>query len=137
MPKKAVTPTQSGPEGIAHYATQQTPELAAVCNQLRAEIDAALPEATSKIWHGGPVWFMGPNPVVGYDATSAGIKLLFWSGQLFSEPALKPMGSDKAARVLYRSVAEIDVDALRRWLGKSGTIVWDYAGMLAERRKQK
>jgi len=31
---------------------------------LRKEIETTLPEATSKVWHGHPVWFLQDNPIV-------------------------------------------------------------------------
>jgi hypothetical protein len=122
-------------DAIAGFAATQVPGQAAICNKLRAEIDAALPTASSKIWHGSPVWFIGENPVVGYDVSSKGVKLLFWSGQLFEEPALEPVGKMKAAGVRYSDASGIDVKLLRSWLKKAGTTVWDYAGMIARKRK--
>jgi hypothetical protein len=29
-------------------------------------IDRTLPDASNKIWHGHPVWFLEENPIVGY-----------------------------------------------------------------------
>jgi hypothetical protein len=119
---------------IANFAKTQAPEHAAICDKLRTEIDSALPQASSKIWHGSPVWFIGENPVVGFDVSSKGVNLLFWSGQLFGEPALQPMGKMKAAGVRYSAASAIDVKLLRPWLKKAGTTVWDYAGMAARKR---
>ena len=31
------------------------------------EIEHRLPAATSRVWHGHPVWFDGDHPIVGYD----------------------------------------------------------------------
>ena len=53
---------------------------------LSNEIEKNLPEASSKIWHGAPVWFLDDNPIVGYSRRKAGIVLMFWSGQSFDEP---------------------------------------------------
>ncbi len=120
---------------IAAYAQAQVPELGAICDTLLAEIDKAIPNATSKIWHGGPVWFVGENPVVGYDVRKNRVDLLFWSGQLFEEPALKALGKDKAARVAFQDASEINLPDLRRWLKKARTTVFDYVGLYARKRE--
>ena len=123
---KAEQPTPDGADVIAHYAKTQTAAHAAICHALRAEVDAVLPKATSKIWHRSPVWFIGENPVVGYNVTSKkGINLLFWNGQSFKEPALKAVGKFKAAQIQFTDVSEIDPEALRRWLKRAGTDIWD------------
>ena len=124
---KATAKAQDRADAIAHYATTQTNEHAAICHALRAEIDAALPKATSKIWHAIPVWFIGENPVVGYNVTAKkGVNLLFWSGQSFNEPALKAAGKFKAAQIQFTDVSQIDPKALGRWLKKASKDIWDY-----------
>ena len=115
---------------IAHYMITQTAEHAAVCRALRSEIDTVLTKATSKIWHGIPVWFIGENPVVGFGVTSKkGVNLLFWNGQSFGEPVLKAAGKFRAAQIQFTSVFQIDTKSLRRWLKKTGTDIWDYKGL--------
>ena len=98
----------------------------AICDLLARQIDAALPEAECKIWHRHPVWFLQDNPVAGYSKLKDSVRLLFWSGQSFDEPGLHPEGSFKAAEARYADVAQVDVAALRRWLGKARDIQWDY-----------
>jgi hypothetical protein len=128
-----------GADVIAHYAETQTAEQAAICHALRAEIDAVLPKAISKIWHGSPVWFIGENPVVGYNVTSQkGANLLFWNGQSFGEPALQSVGKFRAAQTQFTDVSEIDSKALRRWLKKASTDIWDYRSyFLSQKALQK
>jgi hypothetical protein len=92
---------------------------------VRKLIDAAIPKATSKVWHGSPVWFIGDNPVVGYNATAKTVNLLFWNGQAFDEPDLEPVGKYGAAQAKFSDVGEIDVKVVRRWLKKAGTDVFD------------
>ena len=98
----------------------------AVCDLLAREIQAALPDAVGKVWHRHPVWFLDGNPVAGYSKLKGGVRLLFWSGQSFDEPGLHPEGSFKAAEARYTEAAQVDVAALRRWLGKARDIQWDY-----------
>ena len=113
------------PEIEAYHAT--LPDAArAVCDLLAREIHAALPDADGKVWHRHPVWFLDGNPVAGYSLLKGGVRLLFWSGQSFDEPGLHPEGSFKAAEARYADVAQVDVEALRRWLGKARDIQWDY-----------
>jgi len=129
----------SGADDIAQYAERQTTEHAAICRALRAQIDAMLPKAASEIWHGGPVWFVGENPVVGYNVTAKnGVNLLFWNGQSFGEPILKAAGKGgRAAQIQFTDVAQIDTKALRQWLKRAGTDVFDSRGyFLAQRAAQ-
>ena len=115
---------------IKAYNHAQEQGLDALCDRLAIEIDQGLPEAESKIWHGGPVWFLAGNPVVGYWVRKSGVQLLFWSGQSFDEPGLKPEGKFKAAEAAFTSVDEIDSGALARWLGKARDIQWDYKNIV-------
>ena len=106
-----------------------------ICAKLRSCIDAALPEAESKIWHAHPVWFLDGNPVVGYSRLKDCIRLLFWSGQGFDEPGLKPEGKFKAAEARYTEAAQIDDAELTCWLGKAREIQWDYKNIVKRKGK--
>ena len=102
----------------------------AICEDLRAAIDQGLPDATSKIWHAHPVWFLNDNPIVGYSKLKACVRLLFWSGQSFSAPGLKPEGKFKAAEARYKDISEIDHEALALWLTESRDVQWDYKNIV-------
>ena len=102
----------------------------AICAVLAAEIDRALADAENRIWHRNPVWFLDGNPVAGYDKLKHCVRLLFWSGQSFDEDGLKNEGSFKAAEARYIDVAQVDVEALQRWLGKARDIQWDYKNIV-------
>jgi hypothetical protein len=116
----------SGEDAVEAYAKAQNAKHAAICRALREEIDTALSKATSKIWHGSPVWFIGENPVVGYSVTSKkGVNLLFWNGQSFGKPALQAAGKFRAAQIQFTDVSEIDPKALRGWLKSASTDIWD------------
>ena len=108
---------------------------AAICNLLATEIDRALPEAENRIWHRHPVWFLDGNPVAGYSKLKDSVRLLFWSGQSFDEPALANEGSFKAAEARYTAVDEVDTAALQRWLGKAREIQWDYRNLVKRKGK--
>ena len=107
----------------------------AICDLLARQIDAALPEAESKIWHRHPVWFLQGNPVTGYSKLKDSVRLLFWSGQSFDEPALANEGSFKAAEARYTAMDEVDTAALQRWLGKAREIQWDYRNLVKRKGK--
>jgi hypothetical protein len=111
---------------IARYEKAQTPAFAEICKTLRKEIDSVLTKATSRIYYSMPVWFIKDNPVVGYNAKSNYVNLLFWNGQAFSEKELIAAGKFKAAQIKFTNVSEIDLKSLRRWLRKSKTDIWDY-----------
>jgi len=102
-----------------------------ICNLLQAEISRALPQAENKIWHGSPVWFIDGNPIVGYSKEKRGIRLMFWSGASFDEEKLMVrVGKFKDASVFYNNADEINTKDLKRWLGKSEKIQWDYKNIV-------
>jgi hypothetical protein len=115
---------------IQAYNNTLTEEDKDICNLLANEIDAALPDAESKIWHRHPVWFLEGNPVVGYSKLKGGIRLLFWSGQSFDEEGLQNEGSFKAAEARYTSEDEVNTKDLKRWLKKARDIQWDYKNIV-------
>ncbi len=122
---------------IPKYNAAQKGETKKICVLLRAEMEKALPKATSKIWHGAPVWFIDENPVAGYSVQKTGVSLLFWSGQSFAHPGLTKEGSFKAAEKKYTTVAEVKVGDLRKWLKESKTIQWDYKNIVKNKGKLK
>lgn len=101
----------------------------------KVDSDPAFPEAENKVWHRHPVWFLDGNPVAGYSKLKSCVRLLFWSGQSFDEPGLHPEGSFKAAEARYAAAAQVDVEALQRWLGKARDIQWDYKNIVKRKGK--
>lgn len=122
-------------QDIKTYNNDQDPDTKAICQLLASEIQRglALPEMTSKIWHGAPVWFLDGNPVAGYSVLKDSVQLLFWSGQSFDEPDLESEGTFKAAQARYTDVEQVDIADLQRWLDKSITIQWDYKNIVKRR----
>ena len=120
---------------VSAYNAKLTGENKKIATKLKKEIDAGLKGAESKIWHGGPVWFIDGNPVVACTKLKAGIQLLFFSGQTFKEPGLEKEGTFKAAEKRYVKSAEIKTKDLRRWLKKAKTIQWDYKNIVKRRGK--
>lgn len=123
------------PETIAKEVVAYNEALSAddreICNLLAATINRQLPGAEHKIWHAHPVWFLEGNPIAGYSKQKAGIRLMFWSGAGFEEPALNVLGEKfKDASVFYNSVDDINLQDLQRWLEKSIQIQWDYKNLV-------
>ncbi len=107
-----------------------------VCVLLAKEIEAGLPKtAESKLWHGGPVWFLDGNPIAGYSIVKAGVRLLFWSGQSFEEKSLVAQGSFKASQIDYTNIDQIIPKDLKRWLKKGAKIQWDYKNIVKRKGK--
>lgn len=101
-----------------------------ICQRLMEAIEQRLPQATSKVWHGSPVWFIDGNPIVGYSKLKGHVQLLFWSGQSFDEAGLTPVGKHKAAEARYTDAAGIDPLLLAGWLNKAERIRWDYKNIV-------
>lgn len=117
---------------IANYIENLSEEQdKTIAHQLAHLIDAHLVFTESKIWHAHPVWFIDSNPIVGFSKQKAGIRLMFWSGADFEEPALNMKGEKfKDASIFYNSADEINPDDLKRWLKKAETIQWDYKNLV-------
>lgn len=101
-----------------------------IAELLAEEISRGLPEAENKIWHAHPVWFLDGNPIVGYSKLKGCVRLMFWSGKSFDEPALKGASKFQDASIRFTDAAEIDKADLARWLGKARTIQWDYKNIV-------
>jgi hypothetical protein len=116
---------------IKEYNASQSQADKVLCDLLQKEIDKGLPSATSKIWHGHPVWFLDSNPIVGYSKLKDGVRLMFWSGADFDEEVLQPgSGKFKDASITYTDRTQINTAALQRWLKKSEKIQWDYKNIV-------
>ena len=115
---------------VQEYNDAQSATDRAICNELAQEINRLLPQAENKVWHRHPVWFLEGNPIVGYSKLKNSVRLLFWSGQSFDEPGLQVEGTFKAAEARYTAVEQVDVNDLKRWLGKSKKIQWDYKNLI-------
>lgn len=115
---------------IPDYHASLDPTDKAICDRLRLEIDAGLPEAEARMWHAHPVWFLDGNPIVGYSKLKSCVRLMFWSGQSFDAPGLRPTGTFKAGEARFVDVAEIDPQAMAAWLSDSRTIQWDYKNIV-------
>jgi hypothetical protein len=96
-----------------------------------------LPDADAKVWHGHPVWFIGANPVAGYNLKKSGIEVLFWSGQSFKTDGLRPVGKFQAAGVSVPSLNEAESLPLKSWLDEARAIQWDYANLAKVRKLNK
>jgi hypothetical protein len=98
-------------------------------------IATALPRAEGKVWHGHPVWFIDGNPILGYSLKKAGIEVLFWSGQSFTEPGLRPIGKYKAAGIAIQSTD--DVAGLAKRMQEALSVQWDYKNLPKLRKLEK
>ena len=107
-----------------------SPQEAEIGDFLAHFISEQLPEASCKIWHAIPVWFIHDNPIVGYSSLKKGVQLLFWSGASFEENQLEVIGKFKAAGIYFNHLDEIPVPDLTRWLQKSKIIQWDYKNIV-------
>ena len=101
-----------------------------ICTMLRREIDRALPDADSKIWHAHPVWFLDGNPIVGYSKLKDSVRLLFWSGQSFHTPGLEKEGKFKAAEKRSTHPDQVEPELLQAWLREARTVQWDYKNIV-------
>ena len=124
-------------DDITEYDHALPEGLRAIAATLQSHIEAALPSAAGKVWHGHPVWFLDENPIVGYSESRDGIQLLFWSGQSFPTADLSPVGKFQAAEARYSAGSDVDTAALGAWLAESSAIQWDYQNLPKNRELVK
>lgn len=117
-------------KNLDHYINSIPSPYSEIASQLRIIIDQELAEASSKIWHAHPVWFINDNPITGFSLLKSGLRLLFWSGQSFDESILIPEGKFKAAELRFNQLEDINENDLRRLLQKSKNIQWDYKNLV-------
>lgn len=116
---------------IQEYNNKQEDKFQGICKLLASIISREFGDFESKIWHAHPVWFIDGNPIVGYSIQKRGVRLMFWSGADFDEIGLNVIGAKfKDASVFYNSIEEVDEESVKRWLGKSKLIQWDYKNLI-------
>ncbi len=105
---------------VTEYIDSVPEHLRAIAAQLTAIIDAGLPHATSRVYHGHPVW-LDATPVAGYKAYSKYVTFMLWAGQDIHDQTgrLRPTGSQRMASVRLTSVDEVDKDTFAAWLAQT------------------
>ena len=89
-----------------------------------AILDDELPGATTKLYHGIPVWCVGDEPTIGIKPAKAHLSVLFFRGQRIADPTgtLVASGSFEMASVKLASPADLDENALRAWVREARRI---------------
>lgn len=115
----------------AAYRVSLSESHQAIGDVLYSAIASGLTEATFKIWHRHPVWFLNGNPIVGFSSEKKGLRLMFWSGSDFDEPDLNVKGGKfKDASVFFNQVGEVTLHDLVRWIQKARIVQWDYKNIV-------
>nr|WP_255575365.1 DUF1801 domain-containing protein [Cryobacterium sp. TMT1-66-1] len=85
---------------------------------LRDTFDLALPETSTELWHGHPVWLDDELPVAGFKAYPAFVTVLFWRGQAITDDSgkLNASGSAEMSEYKLRGVDDFDSDLFNGWL---------------------
>lgn len=115
---------------IHEYIAKLSPEDQQIARVLLDQFNKQLPDATAKVWHAHPVWFINENPIVGFHRLKDYMRVLFWSGQSFPTIGLKPEGKFKAAEARFSNVEDVDMDQMTLWLTESREIQWDYKNIV-------
>ncbi|WP_166788548.1 MULTISPECIES: DUF1801 domain-containing protein [unclassified Cryobacterium] len=92
--------------------------LATVVGLLRDKFDLALPETSTELWHGHPVWLDDDLPVAGFKAYPTFVTVLFWRGQAITDDSgkLNASGSAEMSEYKLKSVDDFDSDLFDVWL---------------------
>ncbi|WP_129590420.1 DUF1801 domain-containing protein [Cryobacterium aureum] len=112
-----VKPT-SKPTNIDEYVAAPAEPLASVVSLLRDTFDLGLPETSTELWHGHPVWLDDELPVAGFKAYPTFVTVLFWRGQAITDNSgkLNASGSAEMSEYKLRGVDDFDSDLFNGWL---------------------
>ncbi len=87
-----------------------------IAAQLRSLVDAALPDADAKLWHGHPVWMAGRKPLAGFKAYTAHVTFMIWHGRPIAGDTARLESGPHMATVKVRTAADIDPTAFAGWI---------------------
>lgn len=87
-----------------------------IATQLRSLLDAALPDAEARLWHGHPVWMAGRQPLAGFKAHSGHVTFMIWHGGPVDDPAGRLAIGPHMATVKLRADDDVDAPAFAGWL---------------------
>ena len=104
---------------IDEYLAAVPEPLRGVGDKLVPIIDAVLP-GSGALWHGNPVWSLGPapgkNPVCLIKAYPSYLTFGFWKGREIVDSSGRMVTTGAMAHVKLRSVANIDAELFTEWL---------------------
>lgn len=105
---------------IDEYIAGLPADQADIAEALRARLDAGLPGAEGRVWHGHPVWMRGDDPVAGFKAFPRWVTLLLWHGAEVTRSTDALTASADGARWSLKIAAPSDLDgaAVDGWLGQ-------------------
>ena len=111
-------PPAAKPTTIDEYVAAPAEPLASVVTLLREKFDLALPETSTELWHGHPVWLDDDLPVAGFKAYPTFITVLFWRGQAITDDSgrLNASGSAEMSEYKLKGVDDFDSDLFDGWL---------------------
>lgn len=105
---------------IGDYLNSLDTPLREIGLQARKVIDAALPDATSAMWHGHPVWGLGApgkQPICLLKAYTSYVTFGLWRGQDITDPSGRlQAGARRMASVKLKSTEDIDEALFTDWL---------------------
>jgi len=109
---------------IDEYIAGLNEPLASVAITLREHIDAALPHATGRMWHGHPVWLDEATPIAGFKAYPSYVTFMLWRGQEIDDDSgtLSPAGSATMATLKVDNPAKLMGPRLTAWLKSAGEL---------------
>ncbi|TFD10592.1 DUF1801 domain-containing protein [Cryobacterium sp. TMT1-2-2] len=117
-PVPATDASAQKPTTIDEYVAAPAEPLASVVSLLRDTFDLALPETSTELWHGHPVWLDDELPVAGFKAYPTFVTVLFWRGQAITDDSgkLNASGSAEMSEYKLRGVDDFDSDLFTGWL---------------------
>lgn len=113
-------------KSVADYVNSLPANQRDIAHRLVDLIETALP-GTGALWHGHPVWSLGPapgkQPVCLVKAYPAHVTFGFWRGQEIDDPSgrLEP-GARSMASVKLRSGTDLDDELFATWLRRAGEL---------------
>lgn len=84
---------------------------------LRELLDANVPQATGRVYHGHPIWLVDKTMVAGFKAYTSSVTFMLWQGQDVDDPTGRlQLGARGMASVKLSDETDVDVIAFASWL---------------------
>lgn len=104
---------------VEEYVAAQPEPLREIAERMQRIVDEVLP-GTGAIWHGHPVWSLGPapgrNPVCLIKAYSSHLAFGLWKGRDIADPSGRLDTGKSIAGVKLRTSDDIDAELFTGWL---------------------
>ncbi len=104
---------------IDDYTTGLEEPQREIATRLRAAIDAALPDAESRIYHSHPVWLDGKTPVAGFKAYPRYVTFMIWNAAPITDTTGVLTPGARMWTAKFSDPEQISAAAIVEWIAQA------------------